>query len=270
MTTEGDRRLQSSLAEIGGKGLFVKALEQAMLEQRADLAVHSMKDVPTQLPDGLCLGALLRGEDPRDAFVSARYDSLDALPRGAIIGTASLRRRAQLLKLRPDLEVTEVRGNVGTRLKRMEQGHCDAMLLASAGLIRLGLEARISENLDVERFVPAAAQGVIGVECRSDDRRTRRLLKPLHHAFTATRVSAERALSARMGGACTVPVAAHARLQDERLRLVGLVAAPDGSRMVRAAVTGSRSAAATLGARLAEQLLAAGGREILAELGIEV
>ena len=270
MTTEGDRRLSTSLAAIGGKGLFVKELEQAMLDNRADLAVHSMKDVPATLPDGLVLTAFLRGEDPRDALVSDRHESLDALPPGTVIGTASLRRRAQLLRMRPDLTVVEVRGNVGTRLSRMAEGRCDAMLLAHAGLTRLGLGHRIRESFDVDRFVPAVAQGVIGIECRSEDRRTRNLLKLLHNRFAATRLEAERAMSARMGGACTVPVAGHARLHEDRLRLTGLVAAPDGSRMVRATLAGSRSKAAELGERLAEQLLSAGGREILGELGVAV
>lgn len=270
MTTEGDRRLSSSLAKIGGKGLFVKELEQAMLENRADLAVHSMKDVPATLPEGLCLGAFLRGEDPRDALVSDTYDSLESLPPGAIVGTASLRRRAQLLRLRSDLQVVEVRGNVGTRLKRMQEGRCVAMLLAHAGLTRLGLGARIRESFDVERFVPAIAQGVIGIECRSDDSRTRQLLKPLHDSFAAVRLAAERAMGARMGGACTVPVAGHARLHEGRLQLTGLVAAPDGMRLVRGTLAGRRSTAAELGERLAEQLLNAGGREILADLGINV
>lgn len=270
MTTEGDRRLSASLANIGGKGLFVKELEQAMLENRADLAVHSMKDVPAALPEGLCLSAFLRGEDPRDAFVSDIYDSLESLPSGAVIGTASLRRRAQLLRLRPDLQVVEVRGNVGTRLARMEEGRCVAMLLAHAGLERLGLAARIRESFDVDHFVPAIAQGVIGIECRSDDRRVRQLLKPLHDSFAATRLAAERAMGARMGGACTVPVAGHARLHEGRLQLTGLVAAPDGKRLVRGTLAGRRNKAAELGERLAEHLLNAGGREILAGLGINV
>ncbi len=270
MTTEGDRRLSASLANIGGKGLFVKELEQAMLDDRADLAVHSMKDVPATLPDGLCLTAFLRGEDPRDAFVSDTHASLDALPTGAVIGTASLRRRSQLLRMRPDLQVVEVRGNVGTRLARMEEGRCVAILLAHAGLARLGLASRIRESFDVDRFVPAIAQGVIGLECRSDDRRTRLLLKPLHDSFAATRLAAERSMGARMGGACTVPVAGHARLHEGRLQLTGLVAAPDGTRMVRGTLAGRRSAAAELGERLAEQLLNAGGRKILADLGVNV
>jgi len=270
MTTEGDRQLGQSLASVGGKGLFVKELEQAMLDGRADLAVHSMKDVPAALPDGLCLTAYLRGEDPRDALVSPQYASLDALPAGAVVGTASLRRRAQLLRLRPDLRVVELRGNVGTRLSRLDEGRCAAILLAHAGLVRLGLAARIRESFDVERFVPAIAQGVIGIECRQDDRRTRHLLEALHHRAAAARLAAERALGARLGGACTVPVAGHARIHQGRLHLTGLVAAPDGGRMVRARLDGRAVNGAELGERLAEQLLTAGGREILAGLGVQV
>ena len=267
MTTEGDRHHAGTLSEIGGKGLFVKELEQAMLEGRADLAVHSMKDVPAVLPDGLSLVAFLRADDPRDALVSLGDKSLESLPSGARVGTASLRRRAQLLRLRPDLEVVELRGNVGTRLKRMDEGYCDAMLLAQAGLQRLGLIARIRQSFDVQRFVPAINQGIIGIECRCDDTRTRQLVKPLHHTLTATRVAAERSLGLGLGGNCTVPVAGHARRQGDRLLLVGLVASPDGRNYIRAELAGPPSSAPELGRRLAEHLLAAGAARILAELG---
>lgn len=266
IVTEGDRRLSGTLSAIGGKGLFVKELEQAMLDGRADLAVHSMKDVPAILPDGLCLAAFLESEDPRDAFVSSRYDCLDSLPRESRVGTSSLRRRAQLLNLRPDLEIVELRGNVGTRLERMDQGRCDAILLASAGLARLELSDRIRERFSVDKFVPAIAQGVIGLECRADDRRTRRLVKSLHHVTTATRVTAERAFGARLGSSCAVPAAGHARLTSGKLRVLGLVASPDGSRLVRAELSGKISAPTELGVRLAEQLLAAGAERILSSL----
>lgn len=268
MSTAGDRALASRLASSGGKGLFVKELEQALLAHRADLAVHSMKDVPAQLPERLCLAAFLAGEDPRDAFVSLRYASLAELPAGAKVGTASLRRQAQLRALRADLEVVDLRGNVGTRLRRLERGEYDAILLAHAGLVRLGLGARIRESFSVETFVPAIAQGVIGVECRADDREVRALLAPLHDADSAARLAAERAFGARLGGACTVPVAGHAVVKGARLTLTGLVAAPDGSRLVRGTMTGARREAAQLGERLAEQLLAAGGRAILARLDL--
>ena len=268
MTTAGDQLLDRSLATVGGKGLFVKELETALLEGRADLAVHSMKDVPAQLPPGLCLSAYLAGEDPRDALVSNDYASLDALPAGSTVGTSSLRRQAQLLSLRPDLRLAELRGNVGTRLRKLDEGQYQAILLAHAGLLRLGLEGRIRESFAVERFVPAIAQGVIGIECREDDAATRARLAPLHNTAAATRLAAERALSARLGGACTVPVAGHAVLHGSRLRLDALVAAPDGSRMVRAALEGAAADAAVLGERLARQLLEAGGRDILAALGV--
>ncbi len=270
MTTAGDQLLDRSLATVGGKGLFVKELEQAMLAGRADLAVHSMKDVPAQLPDGLCLSAFLAGEDPRDALVSNRYAQLDALPQGAHVGTASLRRQAQLRRLRPDLRISELRGNVGTRLRKLDADEFDAILLAHAGLARLGLGARIRQSFDPEVFVPAIAQGVIGIECRSDDAATQALLAPLHDAVSATRLAAERTLNACLGGACTVPVAGHAVVRGHGLRLLALVAAPDGSRQVRDEISGELGHAAALGEQLAMRLLAAGGREILSDLGVDV
>jgi hydroxymethylbilane synthase len=267
MTTSGDRLRQRRLAEAGGKGLFVKELEQALSERRADLAVHSMKDVPAQLPEGLCLGAFLPADDPRDALVCVRYARLAELPPGAVVGTASLRRQAQLRVLRPDLRLAELHGNVGSRLRRLVQGEYDALLLAQAGLNRLGLSAHIRESFAVETFVPAIAQGVIGLECRADDRDVRALLAPLHDSLCAVRLDAERAFGARLGGACTVPVGGHAVVEGARLKLTGLIAAPDGSRLVRGAIEGARRQARQLGERLAEQLLAAGGRDILAALG---
>ncbi|SFF52768.1 hydroxymethylbilane synthase [Fontimonas thermophila] len=270
MTTQGDRMLATSLSALGGKGLFVKELEQALLEHRADIAVHSMKDVPVHQPQGLCLAAYLPGEDPRDAFVSNAYATLDALPPGASVGTASLRRQAQLRALRPDLRVGDLRGNVGTRLRKLDEGHYDAILLACAGLIRLGLEARIREPLGPPRFLPAIGQGIIGIECREDDAATRGLLAPLHDARMATRLAAERAFNARLGGACQVPVAGHAVVHGDRVQLSGLVGAPDGSQLVRADVEGPADQAAALGTRLAEQLLDRGARAILAALGMAV
>lgn len=267
MSTQGDR-LPASLAAAGGKGLFVKELEQSLLDMRADLAVHSMKDVPAQQPEGLCLTAFLEGEDPRDAFVSNRYEGLFALPRQAHVGTASLRRQSQLRALRPDLRVSVLRGNVGTRLRRLDEDEYDAILLAAAGLMRLGLGARIRERFDVEQFIPAIGQGVIGVECRADDARTRELLAVLHDPLTATRLAAERALSARLGGACQVPVAGHARLIGQELVLQALVASPDGAQLLRGQRRGPPAQAAQLGAALAEELLGRGGREILQSLGV--
>jgi hydroxymethylbilane synthase len=270
MTTAGDQLLDGSLATVGGKGLFVKELEQAMLAGRADLAVHSMKDVPAQLPPGLMLAAFLPGDDPRDAFVSNQHATLDALPQGATVGTASLRRGAQLQALRPDLVIRELRGNVGTRLRKLDEGDYDAILLAAAGLRRLGLNARIAEALDPARFIPACAQGVIGIECRADDASTRARLAPLHDATSAVRLDAERSLNARLGGACTVPVAGYATIAGDRMSIDALVAAPDGSRVIRDRINGAATDAAALGITLAERLLDAGARDILASLGIAV
>lgn len=269
MTTRGDQLLSHSLSRVGGKGLFVKELEAAMLEDRADIAVHSMKDVPSQLPAGLEISTLLQGEEVRDAFVCPSAAALAELPQGAVVGTASLRRQAQLRQLRPDLDVREVRGNLGTRLGKLDAGEYDALLLAGAGLIRLGLPERIAELFDVDRMLPAIGQGVIGIEQRSDDARTRELLQALHDPMTADRVTAERAMNACLGGACHVPVAGHAVVSGQQIRLEGLVAAPDGSRQVRDQITGPRADADALGRQLAAQLLAAGGREILNGLGID-
>jgi len=226
-----------------------------------------MKDVPAQLPQGLCLTAYLAGEDPRDALVSRDGSALIDLPAGARIGTASLRRQAQLRHLRPDLLALDLRGNVGTRLRRLEEGAFDAILLARAGLLRLGLASRISQTLDPEVFLPAIAQGVIGIECRASDERTRGLLAPLHDAHSGIRLAAERALNENLGGACTVPVAGNAILLQDNpmtIRLTGLVAAPDGTRIIRDEISGPAGDAAQMGARLAQRLLSAGAGEILA------
>ena len=270
LTTAGDRQLDSSLAQTGGKGLFVKELEEALLAQRADLAVHSMKDVPVQQPEGLALVAFLPGEDPRDAFVSNRYARLKDLPEGARVGTSSLRRQSQLRALRPDLAVSDLRGNVGTRLLRLDEHKFDAILLACAGLVRLGLPGRIREALEVDRFVPAIGQGIIGIECRADDARTRGLVDALNDPASATRLAAERAMNARLGGSCTVPVAGHAVVEGRRIRLVGLVASPDGARVVRDRIEGPVARAAELGADLGEHLLVAGGAEILRGIGVKI
>jgi len=266
MTTSGDQSAERSMMRAG-KGLFVKELEEAMLGNRADLAVHSMKDVPAVQPPGLALVAFLEGEDPRDAFVSSRHGALAALPRGARVGTSSLRRQSQLRAERPDLEVSDLRGNVGTRLLRLDEGRYDAVLLACAGLKRLGFGERITEALAVDRFVPAIGQGVVGIECRADDARTRALLAPLNHAVSATRLAAERAMNAQLGGSCTVPVAGHAVVRADSVSLTGLVAAPDGRRVVKATIEGPAATAAELGTELAARLLAAGAREILKDIG---
>lgn len=268
LTTSGDR-LSSVLPEAGGKGLFVKELEEALQDGRADLAVHSMKDVPAQVPAGLCLAAFLAADDPRDAFVSGRYASLRELPLGARVGTSSLRRQAQLRAERPDLAVADLRGNVGTRLLRLDEGKFDAVLLACAGLKRLGAEQRIREALAVERFVPAVGQGIIGIECRRDDRDTRALAQSLNDALSATRIAAERAMNSALGGSCRSPVAGHAVIDGDRLRLCGLVAAPDGSRIIKQEIEGAAGAAADLGQQLAARILAAGGSEILRAIGVQ-
>ncbi|MGH8456649.1 MAG: hydroxymethylbilane synthase [Stenotrophobium sp.] len=270
MTTSGDQMTSAPLSSAGGKGLFVKELEQAILEGRADIAVHSMKDVPAQQPEGLALAVFMEGEDPRDAFVSNRYQNLDELPRGACIGTSSLRRQTQLRALRPDLVVKDLRGNVGTRLRKLDENQYDAILLAHAGLSRLGLAGRIRESFAVERFIPAVGQGVIGIECRKGDAATRDLLAPLHHEDSAARLRCERALNSRLGGACQVPVAGHARIQGSKLHLRALVGAPDGSRQVRGEIEGDAAQAEALGVQLAERLLKEGAREILAGLGLAV
>jgi hydroxymethylbilane synthase len=270
MTTRGDQWLSSPLAAVGGKGLFVKELEQAMLEGDADIAVHSMKDVPAQQPDGLGLHAFLQGEDPRDAFVSNRYANLAELPQGAHVGTSSLRRQTQLRALRPDLRISPLRGNVGTRLRKLDEGEYDAILLAAAGLIRLGLAERIREAFDVERFVPAIGQGIVGIECREGDADTRALIAGLHDEQATLRLLAERALNSRLGGACQVPVAGHARLSGGQLRLQALVGDPAGSRLVRDEISGPVEHAAGLGIELAERLLDAGARAILQDLGVAV
>jgi hydroxymethylbilane synthase len=263
MTTQGDRVLDSPLARIGGKGLFVKELEQGMLEGDADIAVHSMKDVPAELPPGLEIGAILEREDPLDAFVSNRYGSIDALPEAALVGTSSLRRQCQLRARRPDLQLLDLRGNVNTRLGRLDQGDYDAIVLACAGLKRLGMAARITRALTPEESLPAMGQGVIGIECRREDEGVRRLLEPLDHEPTRLRIRAERALNAGLAGGCQAPVAGFSLLNNEYIELRGLVGWPDGSEIVHGQIVGPASDAESLGRELAEDLLARGARRIL-------
>lgn len=263
MVTKGDVILDTPLAKVGGKGLFVKELELALLEQRADIAVHSMKDVPVEFPDSLGLVCICERDDPHDALVSNHYDSLDALPQGAIVGTSSLRRQCQLRAARPDLHIKDLRGNVGTRLSKLDNGEYDAIILAAAGLRRLGLEARIRARLSVQQSLPAVGQGAIGIECRLDDARVRALLAPLNHADTADRVVAERAMNNRLQGGCQVPIGSYAELTGDQLYLRALVGAPDGSRLLQAEIRGPRTEAEQLGSALAEQLLDAGAGSIL-------
>ena len=261
MVSRGDKLLDAPLAKIGGKGLFVKELETALLENEADIAVHSMKDVPMDFPEGLGLFCICEREDPRDAFVSNTYDSLDALPPGSVVGTSSLRRQAQLLARRPDLKIHFLRGNVNTRLAKLDAGEYDAIILAAAGLIRLGFEARIRASISVDDSLPAGGQGAVGIECRSADAEIHALLAPLHHAETAARVTAERALNKRLNGGCQVPIACYALLEGEQLWLRGLVGQPDGGLLLRAEGRGSDAEA--LGVQVAEQLLAQGAEAIL-------
>ena len=266
MSTKGDRIQDRSLAAIGGKGLFIKELEAALEDRRADIAVHSMKDVPGDLPDGLMIAAVLTRADARDALITRGPLRLEDLPRGARLGTSSLRRQAQLLAARPDLRIEALRGNVDTRLRRLDNGELDAIVLACAGLTRLGLESRIAARLDPKVSLPAVGQGVIGIECRTDDLGSREALRALNDAATRTAVDAERAFAHRLGGSCQSPIAAYAQVEDERVSLVGLVAEPDGSRLLRDTISGSAANAQALGEQLAERVLAAGAGELLQRL----
>lgn len=266
LTSRGDKILDVPLAKVGGKGLFVKELEQALLAGDADIAVHSMKDVPMEFPEGLGLSVICPREDARDAFVSNRYNSLDEVPAGAVIGTSSLRRQCQLLSRRPDLQVKFLRGNVQTRLQKLDDGEYDAIILAAAGLIRLGLKERIRAYIAPEQCLPAGGQGAVGIECRINDAETIELIKPLHHLVTAEQVIAERAMNRRLQGGCQVPIACYAIHRDNQLWLRGLVGAPDGSQMLFDEISGPVGDAEKMGIELAERLLAAGADKILAEV----
>jgi hydroxymethylbilane synthase len=266
MTTQGDKILDTPLAKVGGKGLFVKELELGMLEGRADLAVHSMKDVPVEFPEGLGLAAVLPREDPRDALISNKFSSLDELPQGARVGTSSLRRQCQLRARRPDLEVLDLRGNVNTRLHKLDEGGYDAILLAAAGVKRMGWEERIAEFLAPEQFLPAIGQGAIGVEIRTDDERVRTLVEALNDTQTAIRVAAERALNEGLQGGCQVPIAGYAEIGHGVILLRALVGRPDGSELVQGVISGKPDDAEELGQVLANDLLSRGAREILAEV----
>lgn len=263
MVSRGDKLLDAPLAKIGGKGLFVKELETALMENEADIAVHSMKDVPMEFPEGLGLYCICEREDPRDAFVSNHFDSLDALPPGSVVGTSSLRRQAQLLARRPDLKIQFLRGNVNTRLAKLDAGEYDAIILAAAGLIRLGFGERIRSSIGVDESLPAGGQGAVGIECRTTDSELHALLECLNHAPTATRVVAERALNKRLNGGCQVPIACYAVLEGEQLWLRGLVGQPDGTVLLRAEGRAPAADAEALGVRVAEQLLDQGAEQIL-------
>ncbi len=266
MTTKGDIMLDMPLVKIGGKALFVKELEVAMLENRADIAVHSMKDVPMEFPEGLGLAVICEREDPTDAFVSNHYENLDALPRGAKVGTSSLRRQCQLRALRPDLVIGDLRGNVGTRLSKLDRGEFDAIVLATAGLLRLNLQSRIAQRLDPLLSLPAGGQGAVGIETRTEDTELVKLLAGLHDQDTADRVMAERAVNKRLNGGCQVPIACYAELEGEQIYLRGLVGESDGQRILRCEMRGPRAEAEQLGIAVAEDLLAQGAGEILRAL----
>ncbi len=263
MSTQGDKILDTPLAKIGGKGLFIKELEQGILDGHADIAVHSMKDVPVELPEGLHLAVIMSREDPRDAFVSNQFRSFEALPEGACVGTSSLRRQSQLAEQRPDLVIKSLRGNVNTRLAKLDAGEYDAIILAAAGLIRLGFESRITAFIGPEQSLPAIGQGAVGIECRVDDESVNRLIAPLHHDETAACVRAERAMNARLNGGCQVPIAGYAMLESGHLWLRGLVGEPDGSHIIRGEVEGTPEEAESMGMGLAERLLEWGADGIL-------
>ncbi|MFQ2223825.1 MULTISPECIES: hydroxymethylbilane synthase [Aeromonas] len=266
MSTQGDKILDTPLAKVGGKGLFVKELETAMLEGRADIAVHSMKDVPVEFPEGLGLHTICEREDPRDAFVSNRFQAIDELPQGAVVGTSSLRRQCQLRAARPDLVIRDLRGNVNTRLAKLDAGEYDAIILAAAGLKRLEMDHRITAFIEPEQSLPANGQGAVGIECRLDDHELHALLAPLEHSETRARVLTERAMNRALQGGCQVPIGAYALVEGEQIWLRGLVGSPDGTRVIRDEIHGAVSDGEALGEQLAQRLLAAGADVILAEV----
>ncbi len=263
MVSRGDQLLDSPLAKIGGKGLFVKELETAILNDEADLAVHSMKDVPMAFPEGLGLYVICEREDPRDAFVSNHFDHVDDLPQGSVVGTSSLRRQAQIMARRPDLTVRFLRGNVNTRLAKLDAGEYDAIILAAAGLMRLGFDQRIRYAMPPEESLPAGGQGAVGIECRSADTELHTLLAPLNDEDSALRVRAERALNTHLNGGCQVPIACYAERAEGQLWLRGMVGNPDGTLLLTAQASGADSAPEALGIQVAEDLLAQGAQAIL-------
>lgn len=266
MSTMGDKILDAPLAKVGGKGLFVKELEKAMLDNEADIAVHSMKDVPMEFPSGLGLAVICEREDPSDAFVSNNFASLCELPEGARVGTSSFRRQCQLNGLRPDLNIIDLRGNVGTRLEKLDKGEYDAIILATVGLLRLEMDERIKQRISCDQCLPAGGQGAVGIECRTEDIGTLKLIDFLHHNDTAARVIAERAVSVKLQGGCQVPIASFAELENDEITLRALVGTVDGTRIIRSELTGNSHAAEQLGITAAEDLLSRGAAEILDEL----
>jgi hydroxymethylbilane synthase len=275
--TTGDKILDVPLARVGGKGLFVKEIEEALLSGEADLAVHSMKDVPTDFPKGLYLAVICKREDPRDAFISQIQDSrfkiqgFKDLPQGAVVGTSSLRRSCQLLSIRPDLKIEQLRGNLDTRLRKLDEGHFDAIILAAAGVKRLGWAKRITEVLEPDISLPAIGQGAVGIECRVDDEFISKLISQLNHAETSVCVRAERACLKKLEGGCQVPIAAHAKLAEGKLVMDGLVGSVSGDKIIKSHIEGNPKDAESLGLKLAEDLLSKGAKEILDEVyGINI
>lgn len=267
MVTKGDKILDVPLAKIGGKGLFTKELEEQMLAGNADIAVHSMKDVPMVLPEGFALGAILERHSPTDAFVSNHFSKFENLPRGAILGTSSLRRKAQLMAQRPDLKVKDLRGNVGTRLGKLDAGEYDAIVLATSGLQRLGLDERIRHEISIETCLPAVTQGTLGIEYFENDSETLEIIRVLNHAPSEIRAKAERAMNHRLEGGCQVPIGVYAKLTDENsIHITGLVAELDGSKILKATGTGAINDAEKVGVQVAEDLLAQGAAKILAQV----
>lgn len=264
--TTGDKIQDVPLAKVGGKGLFVKEIEDALLDRSVDLAVHSMKDVPSLLPEGLEIAVVPRREDPRDVLISRRGRTLSELPPGCVLGTSSLRRSAQVKRMRPDIETRNLRGNLDTRLRKLEEDVYDAIILAAAGLHRMGWQDRITAYLDPMEIVPAIGQGALGIEIRSDDEEVRNLLAPLHHPDTATAVEAERSFLKELEGGCQVPIGGHARVQGDRVELLGLVASLDGLQVFRKMRDGARTEARALGSGLAREILDEGARAILEEV----
>ncbi len=263
MTTKGDQILNSPLSKIGGKGLFIKELEIGMLEGKADIAVHSMKDVPYEIPQGFELGAILQRENPFDAFVANNFDSINDLPQGAKVGTCSMRRIVQIKAVRPDLEILDLRGNVNTRLQKLDDGEFDSIILACAGLIRLGFEHRIKQQIPVEQSLPAVGQGAVGIEIRENDQAVLDLIKPLIDQETTKKVSAERAMNARLEGGCSVPIAGYSTIDGEQMTLTGLVGNVDSGVILKQQMSDSVDNAEALGVELADKLIQMGAREIL-------
>jgi len=264
--TKGDIILDVPLAKIGGKGLFVKEIEQALLDNTADIAVHSMKDVPMELPEGLTLYASPIGETPYDCFVSVKYNNLAELPQGAIVGTSSLRRKVQLKKVRPDLVIKDLRGNVNTRLAKLEKGEYDCIILAKAGLVRLGFEERVRETFNVDLMLPACCQGILGIEIRENDTEMMNLLNFLRHEETETRVKCERAFLRRLEGGCQAPIAGHSVISGNVISMKGIVSDIEGSVFIEESINGDIRDAEALGKALADKILANGGKEILDEI----